>query len=165
MLLDKENLASDAQAVTATAVSTNSVDLLGTFWYNPGAAAPTTPQIPGFVATPGASQSLNAPKDFGKGADIQAFCQVGTAAFTGGTSIQAQIIMSANANLSSATVLAESAVIALASLVAGYQFRFGTVPPGITSRYLGYNYVVVGTMATGTITAGFMLDRQTTFVG
>ena len=155
MILDLQNLCSDAQAVTATAVSTNAIDL----W---GAAAIAT--VPGPAGTTGVTSSVI--NDVGRGETIEAFCQVGTANFTGGTSMQAQLITSAAAALTGPTVLSETAVIALAALVAGYQFRFGTIPQGVAQRYLGFNYIVVGTMATGTITAGFVLDRQTNpFVG
>jgi hypothetical protein len=167
MILDKENLCSDKQAVTVTAVSTNAIDLWGGVDPKDGSSNPW--RLPGLaqggiVGAGSAAQVINDP---GRGEpNIQLFAQVDTATFTGGTSMQVQVITSAAAALSSPTVLCESAVIALASLVAGYQFRIAGIPAGSAQRYLGFNYVVVGTMATGTVTAGLALDKQTSpFVG
>lgn len=130
MLLDKENVFSDGQAITATAYCTNPMDL--------GATA-TGPH--GSVV-----------KDLGKGLPPHIFVGVVTT-FAGGTSVQAQLVQSANADLSSHDVLTQTDAIAVASLVAGYQFRLGTVPPGVTKRYLGIRYVVVGTPTAGAVDA------------
>ena len=52
---------------------------------------------------------------------------------------------------------------ALATLIAGYQFRLA-VPPGVSKRYLGLRYTV-GTAETtaGKVTAGLVIDKQTNF--
>ncbi len=148
MLLDKQNMFSEAQSVgtaIATVVSTNSIDL---------GAAGTTPT--------GAAIGY----DIGKSGDVRILCQVTSTVTSGGAAtIQAQLVMSDNANLSSPTVLQETTVIALATLIAGYQFRLNTIPAGITKRYLGMQYVV-GTAAptAGTITSGIVLTKQTTTV-
>lgn len=75
-----------------------------------------------------------------------------TAALTGATSVQAQLIQSANSNLSSPTVLASGPVVPVASALAGT--RILDVPiPGTSARYLGVQYVLVGTATAGTATA------------
>ena len=38
------------------------------------------------------------------------------------------------------TVSSETPAIALATLVAGYQFRLGTVPVGISRRFIGFRW-------------------------
>jgi hypothetical protein len=75
-----------------------------------------------------------------------------TTALAGGTSVQAQLIESANANLSSPTVLASGPVITTANGVAGAEIL--DVPiPGTTKRYLGTQYIIVGAMSAGAVTA------------
>lgn len=82
-------------------------------------------------------------RNVGRGFPLRAHCTV-TVALAGGTSIQAQLIESANANLSSPTVLASGAVVPLASAIAGAELL--DVPiPGTTKRYLGMQFVLVGT--------------------
>lgn len=82
-------------------------------------------------------------------------CQV-TEAFAGGTSLQIQIQTGATATPT--TVVISSAAIATASLVAGYQFHVSVPLPRKLLRYMRLNYVVVGTMTAGKITAGLMAD-------
>lgn len=149
MLLDKQAMFSEAQSVAgtnATTVSTNSYDL---------GAAQTLPSAGGGTV----------PSDVGK-ASPPIFAEVTTAA-SGGTSVEAQLIMSANADLSSPTVLQSSGAIAVASLVQGYQFRLGgSVPPGVSARYLGMRFITVGAVATIAVTAGIAKNKQTNpFVG
>lgn len=86
-----------------------------------------------------------------------------TAALAGGTSIQAQLVESANADGSSPTVLASGPVVALASATAGAELL--DVPiPGTAKRYLGVQYVLVGTFTgAGTVSAHVVAetDNQT----
>lgn len=147
MLLDKQNLLSDAQQVVGAAgnfLSTNTIDLRATGTTSQGAAV---------IA------------DFGRGQDVQVLAQV-VSAFAGGTSVEAQLVMADDAALTSnLTVLQSTGAIATASLVPGYQFRLAAVPHGITKRYLGLRYVTLGVFAAAgssecRITAGLVLDRQ-----
>jgi len=128
MILDKENLFSDDQAVTTTAASTNVIDT--------GAA-----------------------KDSGPGTPMRVLAQVSEADFAGGTSIAVALQTATDAAFSSPVTLFTTAAIALADLVAGYQFAIGMVPKGAL-RYLRLNYTVVGTMSAGKITAGIVFDKQ-----
>lgn len=127
MILDKQNLFSDDQAVTVTADSTNVIDL--------GIAG------------------------LGKGEPVRLLAQV-TTTFDGGTSIQASLVTSDSSTFSGATTLVETAAIAEASLLAGYEFGLGGFMPEEIKRYNKLVYTVVGTMTAGTITAGFLLDKQ-----
>ena len=127
MILDKQNLFSDDQAVTVTADSTNVIDL--------GIAG------------------------MGKGEPVRLLAQV-TETFDGGTSLQASLVTSDSSTFSGATTLVETAAIAEASLRAGYEFGLGGFMPEEIKRYNKLVYTVVGTMTAGTITAGFLLDKQ-----
>jgi hypothetical protein len=145
MILDKQNMFSEAQSVATTVgtvTSTNSIDL---------GAAQTT-------ATGGAILA-----DIARAGDLQVLCQVTTTVTSGGAAtISAQLIQSANADLSSPTVLVQTPAIALATMIAGYQFRLA-VPPGISQRYLGMQYVVAGATTTaGAVTSGIVETKQTT---
>lgn len=86
-----------------------------------------------------------------------------TTALTGATSVQAQLISSASANLSSPTVLASGPVVPLASATLGADLL--DVPlPDSNQRYLGFQYVVAGTAVLGTVSSMFVAgtDRRTT---
>lgn len=129
MIVDQFLRVSTAQAVTTTAVSTDTVD-------------------------------LSVARDIGAGNDIYMYFTIPTA-FAGGTSIQFQAICADNAALSTnATVIGSSAVIPLASLTAGARIAV-RINPQVASqgrRYLGANYVVVGTMSAGNVTADIADD-------
>lgn len=133
MIMDKQNLFSEDQAVTVSAIATNSIDL-------------------------GSESSL-----------VQSINEIGnaplviqcTTTFAGGTSLKVDICNKAADTITDATesIIASAAIIT-ASLTEGYQFRIG-LPKQIEHRYLGVYYTVVGTMSAGAITAGIVLDQQT----
>jgi hypothetical protein len=144
--MDYQNLFSDGQDFPdgAAASSTNVIDL-GT--------AGTAPVGP-FGGTGGGKVI----KDLGTGNSPEVICQV-TETAAGGTSLKVALVMSAAADLGTPTVLAESEVIATASLVAGYQFRIPfKVPHGTTARYLGLTLTGVGTFTAGKLTAGLAME-------
>lgn len=134
MILDKENLFSEDQDLGAAAdqaiVSTNIIDL-----GNDDAAV----------------QALNE-----KGGQL--LVQV-TEAFAGGTSVKVGLFSDDDVAFGSPTTVLETAAVATASLVAGYQFKLA-LPP-INEQYLRLTYTVVGTMTAGMIVAGIVLDKQT----
>lgn len=144
MILSANQLFSNEQAITATAVSTNIIDT-------------------GAAGTPyGAAAAIN--KDIGKGTPIPVLVQV-TTAFATLTSLTITIETSANADLSSSVILA-SQTIAVASLVAGAQFALDALPVGVNRRYLGVRYTVTGSNATaGKITAGISMGNQQNVTG
>ena len=132
MILDKQNLFSEDQAVTTTANSTNVIDL-----------GNDSSKV----------QSLNEK-------NVALLIQV-TEDFAGGTSIKVTLKSDDDVAFGSATTLLESAVIPLATLKAGYKFPIGRLLPLINEQYLRLTYTVVGTMTAGKIMAGLVIDDQT----
>jgi len=142
MIFSAQQLFSDDQAITATADSTNVIDL-------------GVPGTPFDAAAP-----LN--QDVGKGAGIPILIQV-TTAFNTLTSLDISISTGATTALGTKIV---TQVIPLADLVAGKQMAIVILPNEITERYLGIEYVVVGTDPTlGNITAGITMGVQTNITG
>lgn len=131
MITDALLLLSVAQAVTASAVSTNTVDL--------GVA-----------------------RDIGAGEPLYVSFHV-TTNFATLTSLTPNLIISANADLSSATVIASGPAIPVASLVAGYKtyMRIPPIADSIGKRYFGASYTVTGSNATaGAISAEIVKDVE-----
>lgn len=142
MIFSAQQLFSDDQAITASADSTNVIDL-------------------GVAGTPyGADAPLN--QDIGKGAKVPFLVQV-TADFDNLTSLEVVISTGATTALGTAII---SQTLLLADLVAGKQISIDVLPNDITERYLGIEYVVVGTAPTaGTVTAGITMGNQTNVTG
>jgi hypothetical protein len=152
MIMDMANLMSDKQALTTgTQLSTNAIDL-----WNGQASLPQVP-LQKFAPQAGGGQFA----DPGRGGEpVQVWIQVNTA-FTGGTSLQPKLVMADDAALSTnLTILDETPAVVEASLVSGYRFRLSGLPAGLTQRYLGIQYVTVGTHGAGTVTAGLVIDAQ-----
>jgi len=144
MILSAQQILSDDQAITATAISTNVIDL----------GVPGTPYA--------AAAALNF--DVGKGTPICFLAQV-TEAFNTLTTLTFTLETSANSDLSASTVLATEEV-ALADLIPGKQMFMQVLPSGITERYLGTRYTVAGTPPTlGRVTVGPTLGNQTNVTG
>jgi hypothetical protein len=142
MIFSAQQLFSDDQAITASADSTNVIDL-------------------GVAGTPyDAAAALN--RDIGKGAGVPILVQV-TEDFDNLTSLEIKISTGATTALGT-TVIAQT--IVLADLVAGKQMSIVVLPNDITERYLGIEYVVVGTAPTaGKVTAGITMGVQTNVTG
>lgn len=140
MILSAQQLVSDDQAITATAASTDYLDLQAT-------------------GTPyGAAAALV--RDIGKGTPV-CFDAIVTEAFNNLTSLTIALQVDDNSSFSSATTVA-SQTIALASLTVGANFAFEYLPEGVNERYFRLNYTVSGTApTTGQITAGITGGRQT----
>lgn len=144
MILSANQLFSDDQVITATAISTNVIDL----------GVPGTP----FDAAAPVNQ------DIGKGAKIPILVQV-TEAFNTLTSLTITLEVSAAAGLTSPVVLAEETIL-LADLIVGKQMFNQVLPDGADLRFLGVRYTVTGTPPTlGAITAGVTMGNQTNFTG
>jgi hypothetical protein len=142
MIFSAQQLFSDDQAITATAVSTNVIDL----------GVPGTPY--------GAVAPLN--QDIGKGNKVCFLAQV-TEDFDNATSVQVTIETGATTALGTA-VLSET--ILLADLKAGKQSVIQVLPTQLTERYLGVRYTVVGTApSTGKFTTGITMGNQTNITG
>lgn len=143
MIFSAQSLFSDDQAITATAVSTNVIDL-------------------GVPGAPYDSNALN--QDVGKGEPVPVLIQV-TDDFATLTSLTVTLETSDSSDLSSSTVL-NTQTISAADLVAGKQTWMQYLPNGVTGRYLGVRYTVAGSNATaGAITAGISMGNQTNITG
>ena len=132
MILDKTLLLSDEQAVTATAVSTNTIDL---------------------------SAAL---RDIGAGEQLYAVVVVDvdfTAA--GAATMVIGLITDDAAALSSPTTILSTPAIGKAALTAGRVPIVIPVPSNIAEQYLGLNYTVAtGPMTAGKVTAFIAKDIQ-----
>jgi hypothetical protein len=118
------------QAITATAVSTNVVDLgaLGSIPGNPSAGT--------------------AVRDLGKGELIRLLCQV-TVDFATLTSLIVAIQGATDEAFTSPQTIVASQAIPVASLVAGYKFAgLDFVPRNFIFRYIRLNFTVGGSNAT-----------------
>ena len=124
MITDAQTTLSDAQALTATAVSTNA--------YDSGGALTDI-----FVGTPMAVLiTVDVAADFTSTNETYEF----------------QVVASAAAALTSPTVLATRTITA-ANLTAGRQHIIPVPPLAKILRYVGMNYVLAGTTPTVTVTA------------
>jgi len=141
MIFSNQLIFSDQQAVTATAVSTNVVDLRAT-----GRVYKATADLT---------------RNLGPGEPIPLLVQV-TQTFTLLTSLTITLETSDATNLSSSRVHWSSGAVVLASLVAGYTVPIHYVPSAPMLRYMGLRYTVAGTNAdAGKITAGIVPAIQT----
>ncbi len=140
MIFDSTNLFSDAQAITASAVSTNVIDL----------GATDTPKYAANAIT----------RDLGKGNPIDLRIQVVTD-FATLTSLVATVQTSVDEAFTSPVNVLASPAVPVASLVAGYVFPIQWVPRGTLLRYVRLNYTVAGSDATaGAVTAGFVFASE-----
>lgn len=140
MIFDNQSLFSDQQAITATAGSTNTIDLGAT----------------GRVY--GASVDLI--RDIGKGNPIPILVQV-TEAFTLLTSLKIDLEFDSTETITPDKTISLGTFV-LADLKAGFQVPFQFVPDGANMRYVRLKYTVTGTNpGAGKITAGIVMGRQT----
>ena len=97
---------------------------------------------------------LSVARDIGEGTALYMNFAV-TTALANGTSVKFEVVSSANANLSSPTVIGSSDAVLTAALTAGKNVVV-RINPQIASkgqRYLGARYTVAGTFNAGKITA------------
>lgn len=130
MILDKQNQLSDSQALTIDAVSTNTIDC-----GNP------TPK-----------------NDIGSGEPMCIAVNVEVAA-TGGGAYEFRAIQSANADLSSADILA-AVFPAEATLAAGYTFAIPIPQGSVTKRYVGMAFNNVSGTTGVTVSAHLIQIRH-----
>lgn len=140
MIFDKSLLFSDAQAITATAASTNVIDLraMGTVY--------------------GAAAAL--PRDFAKATEIPLLIQV-VEDFNTLTSLKIDIELDSTETFTPDKTITLG-TFALATLKAGFQVPWKLFPAGIDLRFMRLKYTVTGTdPTTGKITAGIVAAVQT----
>lgn len=141
MIFDVQQVFSDQQAVTATAISTNVI------------------QWPAMGTVYGHAAAIS--RDVGKGNPIPLLVQV-TETFATLTSLTITLEHSAAAGLTSPTVLWSSPAIAAASLTSGLILPVTFMPKDVTGAFLGLRYTVGGSNATaGKITAAIVAGVQT----
>lgn len=140
MILDSTNVFSDAQAITATAASTNIIDLGATGTVVGGASALV--------------------RDIGPGNPLPIRVQI-VEAFNTLTSLTIALQVDDNSSFSSAKTV-ESIVVPLAGLTLGAVVAaLYYVPRGTDERYVRLNYTVTGTNPTlGKVTAGIVAAHQ-----
>jgi hypothetical protein len=142
MILDNTVIFSDSQAITATAGSTNVIDI--------GAAGTVY----------GAAAAVN--RDIGKATDIPIFITV-MEAFNTLTSLTLSLETDDNAAFSSPVTVASGPAIPLASLTLGATINWpARLPEGVNERYVRLKYTVGGSNPTlGKITAAVVAGKQT----
>ena len=97
---------------------------------------------------------LGTARDIGEGTALYMnFCV--TTALANGTSVKFEVVTSANANLSSPTVVGSSDAVLTAALTEGKNVvvRINPDIAGKGKRYLGARYTVAGTFNAGKVTA------------
>jgi len=121
MILDEQNLFSDAQAVTVQAVSTNSVDL--------GLAG----------------------QNIGVGEVLYLVVSVETALTNGGagTTVDFELVNATNAALTAGLVVIQTMGSVISTAAAGTRVVVKLPPDGVTLRYLGVRYTPNGAALTG----------------
>lgn len=150
---DVNDMFSDAQTMILAAgsyLSTKSIDM----WA--GNAARVTTVMGGTPVL-----------DWGRGNDIELVCQV-TTTFVGATAtFYVEAIMADDAGLTTNIVSLQQVPggsvavgIPVATLVAGYMFRFNTIPLGLSKRFLGLRYTILtAALTAGAISAYIARDR------
>lgn len=136
MITDKLNTFSTAQAVTATAASTDVIDL-------------------------GPLTHGNTIRDIGAGEPVYLYVSVGAAATAAGAATVTISLQTDTAEgFGSAVNLFTSTAFSLATMAAGAQLVAVAVPRGV-KRYLRVNYTVAtGPLTGGTFNAGLVKDVQ-----
>jgi hypothetical protein len=139
MIFDKQGLFSDAQAITASAASSNVIDL-------------------GTTGTPvGGAAALS--RDMGRSM-VPILIQV-VEDFATLTSLKVAVQVDTVENFASPETVLESEAIPVADLVAGYIFNIDKLPRRTDQRYVRLYYTVAGSNATaGKVTAGVVTAQQ-----
>ena len=143
MIIDNSLLLSDAQAITATAASTNCLDLraMGTVYH--------------------AAAALS--RDFARAAEIPLLVQV-VEDFNNLTSLKIDIELDSTTTFTPDKTITLGTFL-LADLKAGFRIPWNELPAGINLQYLQLKYTVTGTApTTGKITAGIVAALQTSGV-
>ncbi len=143
MIFDAQTRFSNAQAITATAVSTNVIDTLA-------AGIPY-------------GHSAAVTRDFGVNSDLaepSLYIQV-VESFATLTSLTVSVQTATDEAFTSPTTVLATQAVPVASLVAGYNFNIDEFPFRTRQRYIRLNYTVAGSNATaGKITAGIVAAEQ-----
>ena len=148
MFIDTKELLSDAQALTATAISTNVYDLL------PSGGAINS----GDTGGPTANTTVN----IAAGKPLYLYIWVHTVLDSSGeaATLTATVESSADTSNGTPTVHWTSGSIAEATLVAGYEIKL-RLPPGEYQQYLGLRFTVAGeNFTSGKVDASLARDVE-----
>ena len=141
MILDKNLVFSELQAITATALSTNVVQL------------PETGIVPG--------EGSQLVRNLGAGNEIPFLLQVNEA-FNNLTSLTVTIETSDAAAMTGSDVIYSSGAIPLATLKAGYRLPIRWLPDAPLKDYIAVRYTVTGTApTTGKVSAALATEVNT----
>lgn len=140
MILSKEDLFSDKQAITVTVASTNVIDLGKTGTVR-GSTAPVK-------------------RDIGQGNKVPLLVQV-VKSFAGLTKLGIALQASDNEAFTAPVTLC-SQEFDVAELVAGCRLAMPEAPHAKAKRYLRLYFTVTGTGTAGAITAGFTMGNDET---
>lgn len=135
MYVDNDLMFSDAQAVTASAASTNSLDMR--------------------VAT----------RNIGAGQPIELVCLVTTTTTSGGSTTMDVALQDSADNSSFANTVIAAAGIAKATLVAGYEFLRAALPRGLRRYLRVNYTVNTANFTAGAFTAYLAVGRQDNVAG
>lgn len=102
---------------------------------------------------------LSPATNLGRGRMRRAF-STAVQSFTGGTSVQVQLIQSANPDLSSPDVLATGPVVNDAQATAGGGPLLDVAIPDNTKRYVGFRYITLGTHTAGSVSSYVVADTD-----
>lgn len=133
MMLDQQTLFSEAQAITTTAQSTNDIDL-GANSYSYGNSGVRRAKI---------------------------LCQVVTTFGAASGTPTLTVTVRTGASSRPSTIVLSTDAIAMATLVAGYQFTIDVLIPEKRSRYIDLNYTASAAFNAGKITAALVADTHT----
>lgn len=113
----------------------------------------------GTVVSTDSIDLLTANRNIGRSGPLRAHVVV-TTALAGGTNIKVELITSANANLSSPTVIATGPTVVTANATAGAELMDVAIP-GTAQRYLGFQYTTVGIYTgAGTVSAHIVAETD-----
>lgn len=145
MIVDNTLVFSDSQAITATAASTNIIDLTAT-------------------GTPAGRGAIALIRDIGMGdADIEVAVEV-TQAFNNLTSLKVSVEVATDAAFTTPVEVASKTYL-LAALTLGALLPFpAEIPEGANLRFLRLNFTVVGTApTTGKVFASVVAGRPANY--
>jgi hypothetical protein len=101
---------------------------------------------------------LGLARDIGRGLDLRVKVVV-TTTFAGGTSLQVYVVEDTAASLASATVIVGGPVVPEAAMTMGATV-LDIALPKVTKRYLGLQFVSVGTHAAGAVEGSILFDTD-----
>ena len=104
------------------------------------------------------SYDLGVAREAGRGDDLRVRVTVNSA-FAGGSSLQVNIVEDSQGSLATATLVQGGTPFAEGALTVG-KVVLDIVPPLTTKRYIGLQYVSIGTHTAGAVDGGIVFDTD-----